>query len=143
MKISIISVFPDLYTSFLSTSLLKRAQDKKVIEIEVSSFLSYVNPKERIDAPTFGPGAGTLIRPQVVEKAIGDRESIHGKAYKIFFSPHGQKLNQDTIKKIYAAASQAQHLMLLPARYEGMDARVEQQYCRSDCLGRGFCSYGR
>lgn len=128
MNISIISVFPDLYTSFLATSLIKRAQEKKLIDIEVSSFLSYVQPKERIDAPTFGPGAGMLIRPEVVEKAINDKESIHGKAFKIFFSPHGQKLDQKKVKNISAALEQTQHLMLLPARYEGMDARVEEHY---------------
>ncbi len=87
-----------------------------------------VPPKERIDAPTFGHGAGMLIKPEVVERAIQEREQLHGKAFKIFFSPQGKKLDQDLLKVIERKARESGHLMLLPARYEGMDARVEKEY---------------
>lgn len=129
MNISILSVFPELYQPFLATSLVGRAQEKKLIAIELASFFSYVAPKERIDAPTFGHGAGMLIKPNVVERAIQDREKIHGKAFKIFFSPQGKKLDQNLLKTIFEKTTRmGGHLMLLPARYEGMDARVEQEY---------------
>lgn len=128
MKISILSVFPDLYGPFLATSLVRRAQEKGLIALDVAGLLSYVTPKERIDAPTFGPGAGMLLRPDVIEKAIEDKQQAHGKAFKIFFSPQGKKLNQKRLEAIAAAATQVGHLMLLPARYEGMDTRVEQEY---------------
>lgn len=85
-------------------------------------------PKERIDAPTFGHGAGMLIKPEVVQKAIESKEQMHGDAYKIFFSPHGKKLDQKVLQTIAADAMKKEHLMLVPARYEGMDARVEEYY---------------
>ncbi len=128
MNITVLSVFPELYTQFCSTSLIGRAQENGLIDINVKSFFDYVAPKERIDAPSFGHGAGMLIRPDVVERAIDDRVKQAGPAYTIFFSPQGKKLDQPMMRSIAQKASQAGHLMLVPARYEGMDARVESHY---------------
>lgn len=128
MKISILSVFPELYNSFLNTSLIKRAQDNGLVKITTDSFFSYVGPKERIDSPTFGHGAGMLIKPKVVEQAIQAHEAANGKAFKIFFSPHGKKLDQDYLQFLANCAQKSGNIMLVPARYEGMDARVEEEY---------------
>ena len=128
MNISILSVFPQLYQPFLQTSLVKRAQDQKLVQFTLADFFSFVSPKERIDAPTFGHGAGMLIKPEVVQKAIESQEAAQGKAYKIFFSPHGKKLDQKLLQKIAQHAQKTNHLMLVAGRYEGMDARVEEYY---------------
>ncbi len=69
-----------------------------------------------------------LIRPEVVQKAIEHQEEKSGKAYKIFFSPHGKMLDQSLLQEIYQKASLSNHIMLIPARYEGMDARIEAEY---------------
>jgi tRNA (guanine37-N1)-methyltransferase len=127
-NISVLTVFDHFYDEFMRTSLVGRAQEKGIVHIDVQSFFSYVQPKERIDAPTFGPGAGMLIRPDVVQKAIEDKEAAHGKAFKIFFSPRGQKIDQRVFETIAAKAQECGHLMIIPARYEGMDARVEDEY---------------
>jgi tRNA (guanine37-N1)-methyltransferase len=128
MKISILTVCEQLYEPFVHTSLVGKAQEKGIVHIDVQSFFSYVQPKERIDAPTFGPGAGMLIRPDVVQKAIEDKQAKYGKAFKIFFSPRGQKVDQRVLETIAARAQESGHLMLVPARYEGMDARTEDEY---------------
>jgi tRNA (guanine37-N1)-methyltransferase len=128
MKISILSVFPQLYKPFLETSLVARAQEQKLVQFNLADFFSFVAPKERIDAPTFGHGAGMLIKPEVVQKTIEAQEQKHGPAYKIFFSPHGKKLDQFLLQEIAKEANKKDHLMLVPARYEGMDARVEEYY---------------
>jgi tRNA (guanine37-N1)-methyltransferase len=128
MKVSILTVFPDLYNCFLQTSLVRRAQEADLIKIETHGFMSYVPPKQRIDSPTFGPSAGMLIRPDVVEQAIESCEKQDGKALKIFFSPQGKKLDQTLLQSLADRLQQQKHLMLIPARYEGMDARVEQYY---------------
>lgn len=126
MNISIISVFPELYESFLQTSLIKRAQQQGIVAIERAAFFDYVEPKQRIDAPTFGHGAGMLLKPQVVHDALRDQEKKHGKAFKIFFSPHGKKLDQRLLQDIALKIKDVNHLMLVAGRYEGMDERVEQ-----------------
>jgi len=128
MKISVLSVFPELYDTFLNTSLVKRAAGKGLVDFSVDSFKSFVAPKERIDAPTFGHGAGMVIRAEVVQKAVEASEKKCGKSFKIFFSPQGKKLDQDLLKEIHQSAKKIGHIMLLPARYEGMDSRVEEHY---------------
>lgn len=128
IHISILTVFEQLYKLFLQTSLIHRAQEKEIVDIHVNSFFSYVGPKKRIDAPTFGPGAGMLIRPAVVESAIEDKERQYGPAFTIFFSPQGEKLNQPILAKIAKMVQEKSHLLLVSARYEGMDARVEEYY---------------
>lgn len=132
MKVSIVTLFPELYTSFLSTSLVGKAQEQRYVNISLLNMFSMVEPKERIDSPTFGHGAGMLIKPEIVTKAIEQQEEMHGEAFKIFFSPAGKKLDQNMLKHIYQEGAKKKHIMLLPARYEGMDARVEQVY--ADCI---------
>src|SRR5579859_779471 len=100
MNISIITVFSDIYTSFLQTSLIKKASEKGLVHFDVTSYFSFVGPKERIDAPTFGHGAGMLIKPEVVQKAIESQEHTKGKAFKVFFSPQGKKLDQRYLQEL-------------------------------------------
>jgi tRNA (guanine37-N1)-methyltransferase len=128
MKISILTVFPSLYGPFLSTSLVDRAQQRGLVTCDVQGLFSFVEPKERIDAPVYGHGSGMLIKPLVIQKAVEHQEQKWGDSFKIFFSPHGQKLTQRLLEQIAQDVQQKQHIMLLPARYEGMDARVEEQY---------------
>ena len=128
MNISIISVFPDLYDSFLKTSLVGRACQAGTITFDVDAYASFAKPGSRIDAPTFGHGAGMLIKPEIVQKAVEAKQQAFGPAFKVFFSPHGKKLDQALLRTMAQKIVQRGHLMLLPARYEGMDARVEQEY---------------
>ena len=116
MNISLLTVFPHLYDVFLQTSLMQRAREKNIVHYDVDTFFSFVQPKERIDAPTFGHAAGMLIKPEVVQKTIEAKEASYGKAFKIFFSPQGKKLTQDLLETILAKASQTNHLMLIAGR---------------------------
>ena len=128
MRISIITLFPALYEPFLGTSLVERAVEAGIVEFSLENLFAQCAPKERIDSPTFGHSAGMLIKPEAVEKAVDAQESQFGPAYKIFFSPHGKKLDQTHLKKLAQTFQEKKHIMLLPARYEGMDARVESYY---------------
>ena len=141
MKISIITVFPQIYDSFLKTSLIGRAIDKGIISVNFVQLSDMVQVKERIDEPTCGPGAGMIIKPEVLEKAIESAEEKHGKGFKIFFSPQGKKLDQKFLQKFASKieddfaeskkigkAESFDHLILVCSRYEGIDERVEQYY---------------
>jgi tRNA (guanine37-N1)-methyltransferase len=130
MDISALTLFPELYKPFFSTSLIKRAQESKLIRCETVNLFEYTALKERIDAPTYGHGSGMLIRPDVIGQAIETQEERKGPAYKIFFSPQGKKLDQDLLKKIYSSLQEQakNHLLLFSSRYEGIDARVESYY---------------
>ena len=128
MKISILSVFPKLYEEFLNTSLIARAQEKNIISFDLQDYFSFVQPKKRIDAPTFGPGSGMLIKPEVVQRAIESQTKKSGKPFTIFFSPQGKKLTQPLLRSLSHTLASKEHLLLTTARYEGMDARVEEKY---------------
>jgi tRNA (guanine37-N1)-methyltransferase len=128
MNISLLTVFTQLYDSFLKTSLIGKAQEKGLVQFDVQTFFSFVQPKERIDAPLFGHGSGMAIRPDVIEKAIDSQEKKHGKSFKIFFSPQGKKVDQPLLEDLIKKLADCRHLMLIAGRYEGMDARVEQEY---------------
>ncbi len=140
MKISIITVFPEVHDSFLRLSLIGRAIEKGLISIHTIRFSDFCQPKERIDEPTAGPGAGMILKPEVVEKAILHCEEQWGTGFKIFFSPQGTKLTQRVLKRLAESVNQATerpalvtpsttpHLILVCSRYEGIDARVEQKY---------------
>lgn len=128
MEISVLTVLPELYTTFLKTSLIGRAQGSGSIQCTVSAFRDFAIPKERIDAPTFGHGAGMLIKPEVLDRAIAQREAAGGSAYKVFFSPQGKRLTQPLVANIVRHAQRMGHLLLVAGRYEGMDARAEEYY---------------
>jgi len=142
MKISIITVFPEIHQTFLSHSLIARAIEKNIITVNLIRFSDMCEPKERIDEPTVGHGAGMIIKPEVVEKALNHCENSFGKGFKIFFSPQGQRMDQVIIKKLAtklfnteeieaATGNSTQtepHIILVCSRYEGIDARVEEAY---------------
>lgn len=128
MNISIITLFPELYDTFLKTSIVGKAKEKELINPELINFLDFCAPKERADSPTYGHGSGMLIKPELVESAIETQEKKLGKAFKIFFSPHGKKLDQNYLKELSKKLEGKRHLLLVASRYEGMDSRVEEYY---------------
>ena len=139
VTISILTVFPQLHESFLALSLLGKAQEKGLLKINLIRFSDFVAPKERIDQQLCGPGAGMILKPEVVEKAINYCIATHGDGFKIFFSPQGTVITQPTIKllaeELFNLSSPhtfpepvGTHIILVCPRYEGMDARVEQEY---------------
>src|SRR3990167_3529926 len=100
MEVSVLTLFPDLHKVFWDTSLLKKAQEKVLVSVDIKNLLDFCEPKKRIDAPSFGPGAGMLLKPEVIEKGIKLQEDKSGKAFKIFFSPAGKKMTPGRLKRL-------------------------------------------
>jgi len=142
VRISIITVFPELHETFLNVSIIQRAQKQNLAEFNIVCLSDQCDSKERIDEPTCGPGAGMVIKPGVIEKAIAQCEQKWGSGFTIFFSPQGVRLSQPLLREfashllVYCPDTQCEeehsgsidHLILVCARYEGIDARVEQRY---------------
>lgn len=137
MNISIITVFPEIHQPFLGTSIIKRAIDQDVIDVQLIKFSQLCSVKERIDEPTAGPGSGMIIKPVLIEAGIAKAEERWGKGFKIFFTPQGKRLDQPLLHKlkerINSRATETKtdtfttrpHLIIIATRYEGIDARVE------------------
>ncbi len=140
VHVSLISVFPEVHESFLNTSLVKRAQDAGILSVSTYKFSSFVPVTERIDVPACGPGAGMVIKAEVVATAIDAAIAEHGDGTVIFFSPQGKQLTQPLLREMYehirddsdlnidAQETDAEHIILVCGRYEGVDHRTEQQY---------------
>jgi len=128
MQVSIVTLFPELYQEFLKTSLVGRASERDLVKFDLKNLLDFCQPKQRVDSPTFGHSSGMLLKPEIVANAIDGQEKKFGLAFKIFLSPKGRKLDQNLVKEISQKLQKQPHLLLLASRYEGVDARVEQEY---------------
>src|SRR3990167_28172 len=128
MNISLVTLFPQLYKPFLDASLIGRARQSGSITTDLINLLDLTEPKKRIDSPTVGPGTGMLIKPEIMQKAIDIQQEKYGRAFRIFFSPQGKKIDKKLLKELAPIIQQQEHLMLIASRYEGIDARIEEEY---------------
>ena len=128
MDISVITVFPNLYTEFFQTSLLKRAREQIKINFNVRAFSSFCAPKEHIDGPAAGHGSGMVIRPGVVQEAVESQEALYGKAFKVFLTPQGKKFDQRVARQLATQLASSNHVMFFSGRYEGIDQRAHEAY---------------
>lgn len=117
MKITILTLFPSMFDGFLSTSILKRAIAKGVVEIQVVDIRSFTKDKYgRVDSAPTGGGAGLIMKCQPVVDAL----KAQGEGKKILFSPRGATFDQ---KQAHALAKE-DHIILLCGHYEGLDERI-------------------
>lgn len=127
MKFQIISIFPEIFTSYLNESILKRAQDKKIIDIKAHDLRRYTKDKHKtVDDTPYGGGAGMLMKIEPIYLALKDlkKKSRVKKAKRrvILLSASGKKWNQTLAKKY----TKYEELIFVCGRYEGVDARVSK-----------------
>lgn len=119
MKITILTLFPEMFEGFLETSIIKRAIGKGIVEIKPLQIRDFTKDKYgRTDTPPIGGGAGLIQKCQPIVDAI---EAVKTPSSKVvLFSPRGKTYNQE-IAKSYAKLD---HLILVCGHYEGIDERV-------------------
>lgn len=121
MKFTILTLFPNSF-SYLQESIIKRATDKKLVEIEFVDFRQFSKNKHKsVDDKLYGGGRGMLLTCQPIYDAIQTIDPDR-KATRIFFCAKGKKFDQDKAKVI--AYGKQQHYILLCGHYEGVDERV-------------------
>lgn len=130
MKITVLTVFPDSFNSFLQMPVIKRAIDRKICEIEIVDIKHYADGCFRkIDDSPFGGGVGMILRCQPIVDAL--HEKAFTNSLKIMLSPKGKQYNQMQAREL----STAEHIVLLCGHYEGIDARVEKYFDRQISIG--------
>ena len=120
MKIDILTLFPEMFEGFINTSIIKRAIQKKQIEINLINFRDYssLNNKQVDDTP-YGGGAGMILRCEPIFECL---DKIDTKdAHIILLSPEGIKYNQSVAKKL----TNYKHLIIICGHYEGFDERIK------------------
>ncbi len=119
MKITILTLFPEMFTA-LQASILGRAQKEGKLQIEVVNIRDYTEDKHlKCDDYPFGGGAGMVMMAQPIGSAIEAADPEH-KARRIYLSPKGEVFRQ---QKVYELL-EYEHLMLLCGHYEGVDQRA-------------------
>jgi len=119
MQIDILTLFPEIFTGFLETSIIKRARDNGHIDIRVHNFRDYSTDKhKRVDDYPYGGGAGMVLMCEPIFNAI---EAIKtDSSTVIMLSPSGKTFNEQVAKDL----SKEKHLILLCGHYEGFDERI-------------------
>ena len=123
MRIDIITCLPDLLESPFNHSILKRAQDKKLVEIHVHDLRNYaINKQRQVDDYQYGGGAGMVLMIEPIESCISKLKSEREYDEVIFLSPDGELLNQPVANKL----SLDKNLIMLCGHYKGVDERVRE-----------------
>ena len=121
MKITILTLFPEMFDGFLNNSIIKRAIAKNVVEIKLVNIRDYTKDKyHRVDSAPVGGGAGLIMKCQPIVDAINDNKKTDSKV--IMLSPKGKKYSQAKAIEL----SNEQDIILLCGHYEGIDERVNK-----------------
>ena len=126
MRIDIISVVPQLLDSPFSHSILKRAEVKNLLNINVVNLRDYsINKHGQVDDYQFGGGAGMVIMCEPLANAIEDLQNKNGKYDEIIFmTPDGENFNQKTANRL----SLKENLLIICGHYKGIDERIREHY---------------
>ena len=123
MKIDILTLFPSMFDGFLNSSIIKRAIDRKIVEINVHDIRDYSKDKNhKVDDYGYGGGAGMVLMPQPVVDAI--EACKKEDSLVILMCPQGKKYDQ---KQAFELKSE-KHIIIVCGHYEGFDERI-RKYC--------------
>lgn len=129
MRIDIISAVPELLSSPLNASILKRAQNKKKIEIYVHNLRDYAfNKHKQIDDKPFGGGPGMILKPEPFFECIEKLQSERKYDHIIFTTPKGKIFDQKYANKL----SLAKNIIIIAGHYKEIDDRVRQHFATDE-----------
>lgn len=124
MRIDILTLFPEMFTGVLGSSILKRASDKSCVSYHLHQLRDYTtDPHRKVDDKPFGGGPGMVLMCQPVIDAVNAIEAQEElPTTRILLCPQGEKLTQPLAKEL----SQLPRLLLIAGHYEGYDERIRQ-----------------
>ena len=119
MNIDILTLFPEMFEGILDTSIIKRGQDKKIIDIKVHNLRKWGDGERRnVDDRPYGGGVGMVLRVDIIDAALKDIKKKGSKV--ILLDATGEKFVQKKAQKL----SKENHLILVAGHYEGVDERL-------------------
>jgi tRNA (guanine37-N1)-methyltransferase len=124
MKFNIITIFPQIFDSYFNLSMIKRAQDKKIIDIKTTDLRKFADKNDAhnsVDDTPYGGGAGMVLMLEPIYKALKNIKRTK-KSRVILFSAKGKQLKQADLKRL----AQYDQLIMICGRYEGVDNRVAE-----------------
>ena len=125
MRIDIVSVLPELMESPLQHSIMKRAQEKGLLEVHLHDLRAYGLGKHRqVDDYQYGGGAGMVMMVEPLANCIDDLQRERTYDEVIYMTPDGERLTQPLANRL----SMYENLLILCGHYKGMDERIRQHY---------------
>lgn len=122
MRVRVLTIFPELFGPFLATSLVGRAIEKGILEVEVHDLRGFTEDRHRsVDDEPYGGGGGMVMTAPPWLHAV---RSVGGDAgtWRVFLSPQGRRLDDAKVRELAVRGD----LLLMCGRYEGIDERVRQ-----------------
>ena len=124
MRITILTLFPEMFDGFLTNSIIKRAIAKGIVSVDIVNIRDYTKDKYgRVDTPPIGGGAGLIMKCQPILDCLN--ANSNGDSYKILLSPRGNTFNQ---KKARELVSLNKNIVIACGHYEGVDERVNKYF---------------
>lgn len=119
MKIDILTLFPHMFDGFLTESIIKRAIEKKLVEINLIDFRKYsIDPHHKVDDYQYGGGSGMVLMIEPIYNCLKEIKTDESKV--ILMTPQGVTYNQ----KMAYDLSKEKHLIIICGHYEGFDERI-------------------
>lgn len=121
LTFNILTIFPEMFKSFLNTSLIKRAQKKKLLKINLINIRDFTTDKHRsVDDSPFGGGPGMVLKIEPIDKAL--KSLGNKKGHVILLTPQGKRFEQKKAKEL----SKKKTITLICGHYEGFDERIRE-----------------
>ncbi|MDN4523443.1 tRNA (guanosine(37)-N1)-methyltransferase TrmD [Fictibacillus fluitans] len=124
MRIDVLSLFPEMFSGVFGSSILKKTQEKGLVEYHVADFREYAeNKHRRVDDYPYGGGAGMVLTPQPLFDAVEDLTlKSDAKPRVVLLCPQGERFTQKKAEEL----SREQHLIFVCGHYEGYDERIRE-----------------
>jgi tRNA (guanine37-N1)-methyltransferase len=122
MRIDVLTLFPEMFPGYLGQSLLKRAIDANLVEIQIHNIRDWASGKhQQVDDRPFGGGPGMVLRPEPVVECVEEvQQQAATAAHVVLLTPQGRKLDQQAAEEL----AKHERLLLICGRYEGVDQRA-------------------
>jgi len=136
LTIDVVTLFPGFFKSPLAESLLKKAQDRGLVKIQVHNLRDWTHDRHRTaDDKPFGGGAGMVMKPEPLFECV---EEIGKKSWVVLLDPQGEPMSQKLAQKL----AKKRHLLLIAGHYEGVDQRVKDHLIDQEISVGDFITMG-
>ena len=140
MKISIITLFPDMFDKVFNQSMLWKAQDRKLVEFELIDLRQFgIGPRRQVDDTPYGGGDGMLLKPEPLFAAVEDAKTRNPDAKVVLMTPKGIIWDQAHAQKF---ANSGENYIFICPHYEGYDERILTLVDYQVCLGKFIMTGG-
>jgi len=141
LEIDVVTIFPRFFDAPLKESIIKRAQEKRHVKINVHNLRDYTHDRHKtVDDKPFGGGPGMVMKPEPIFECVDDiqKNAKKPKGWVILLDPQGEPLTQ----KLAAKLAKKKHLVLICGHYEGIDYRVHEHLADQEVSIGDFITTG-